>query len=98
MNPMAKIKFVKPIPEIEVERGAFLMPSLITAGLPVASSCNGDGVCGKCRIQIVEGHENLSPPESIETGLRDRLKIPRMTRVSCQTQVLGDVRVDASYW
>lgn len=95
---MPKIKFAKPIPEFEVEPGALLMPSLLAAGLPVASSCNGDGVCAKCRIQVLEGHENLSPPNEIENGLRDRLKIPRTIRISCQTQVLGDIRIDASYW
>lgn len=95
---MPVIRFVKDKPDIVVEKGAFLMKSLLDAGLPVASSCHGDGVCAKCRIIIVEGSENLSPVNSVEQMLRDRLKIPREMRISCQTQVLGDIRVDASYW
>jgi 2Fe-2S ferredoxin len=98
MKPMPKIKFAKPIPEIEVECGAPLMASLLAAGLPVASSCHGDGICAKCRLQILEGHESLSPPNALETALRDRLRFPRTTRLSCQAAVLGDVCVDASYW
>ena len=95
---MPVIRFVKNIPEIHVEAGANLMDSLLAAGLPVASSCHGDGVCAKCRIVIVEGAENLSPIGMLEQMLRDRLRIPKGVRISCQTLVLGDVRVDATYW
>ena len=74
------------------------MQSLLDAHLPVASSCLGDGVCGRCRVQIVSGKENLSPIGATEEILRDRLKIPAEQRISCQTNVLGDVTVDTSYW
>ena len=74
------------------------MKALLAAGLPVASSCQGDGICAKCRIQIVEGAENLSPVNPREQILRDRLRIPREYRISCQTLVLGDIKIDASYW
>ena len=95
---MPVIRFVKNIPEITVTSGALLMKSLLEAGLPVASSCHGDGICAKCRITIVEGSENLSKINGTEQILRDRLKISRELRISCQTQVLGDIKVDASYW
>lgn len=74
------------------------MDSLLKAGLPVASSCHGDGVCAKCRIIVLEGLENLSKANPIEQMLRDRLRIPANVRISCQTQVLGDIRIDTSYW
>jgi 2Fe-2S ferredoxin len=92
------IRFVKNIPAIEVVSGANLMQSLLAAGLPVASSCHGDGVCAKCRVEIVSGAENLSTIGPLEQTLHDRNRIPRGKRVSCQTQVLGDVTVDTAYW
>ena len=95
---MPLIKFVKKWPELNVEQGANLMKSLLLAGMPVASSCHGDGVCSKCRIQILSGMENLSPINVTEEVLRDRLKVPKDVRISCQTQVLGDITVDTSYW
>ena len=95
---MPVIRFSKNIPEFEVEHGANLMQALLKAGLPVASSCLGDGVCAKCRIIIIKGHEHLSPINALETLLRDRLKIAKEFRISCQTQVLGDIQIDASYW
>ena len=95
---MPFIRFVKDYPALEVAAGATLMAELRAAGLPVASSCNGDGVCAKCRIQIVEGAENLSRETPLEEILRARNRIPRDQRVSCQTKVLGDIKVDTGYW
>lgn len=95
---MPVIRFVKNYPEITVESGALLMPVLLAAGLPVASSCHGDGVCAKCRVVVIAGSENLSRVEGVEQMLRDRLKIPKDVRISCQTKVLGDVTIDTSYW
>ncbi len=95
---MPVISFAKNQAPITVEAGANLMKSLLEAGLPVASSCKGDGICAKCRVLIVTGAENLSQINPREQVLRDRLRIPREARISCQTGVLGDVTVDASYW
>ena len=95
---MPTIRFVKKHAEIQVESGANLMEQLLLAGLPVASSCHGDGICGKCRIHIVAGAENLSKINSVEELLRDRLQVPKEYRISCQTQVRGDVVIDTSYW
>ena len=95
---MPVIRFAKTDREIVVEKGANLMKALLSAGLPVASSCLGDGICGKCRIYIIEGFENLTPMNAVETILRDRLKVPREQRISCQSEIIGDIRVDASYW
>lgn len=74
------------------------MRSLLDAGLPVASSCNGDGVCAKCGIRIIEGMENLSEPNATELFLREKNNIREGFRISCQTHVLGDILIDAGYW
>jgi len=95
---MPTIRFKKNKPPIEVPVGAVLMRSLLDAGLPVASSCNADGVCAKCGIRIVEGMENLSEPNATELFLKEKNGIRDGFRISCQTQVLGDVTVDAGYW
>lgn len=95
---MATIHFKKSFPAIEVEPGTLLMKALLDAGMPVASSCKGDGICGKCRIEIVSGAENLSQINGREAILRDRLKVQPNYRISCQTQVMGDVTVDTTYW
>jgi 2Fe-2S ferredoxin len=95
---MPKIHFLKPRPAIEAEVGSKLMMTLLESGVPVASSCGGDGVCGKCRVKIMAGEKNLSPENPTETYLRERFSLERNERISCQADVLGDVTVDTTYW
>jgi 2Fe-2S ferredoxin len=95
---MPIIHFARGRAPVTVEAGANLMNALLATGVPVASSCRGDGVCAKCRIRIVEGARNLSPEGDVEKFLREKFQIPKNERVSCQTLVNGDITVDASYW
>ncbi|MBK9323123.1 MAG: 2Fe-2S iron-sulfur cluster binding domain-containing protein [Bdellovibrionaceae bacterium] len=95
---MPRISFKKSRPSLEVPAGTNLMRCLIGAGLPVASSCNSEGVCAKCGIRILEGMQNLSSPNVTEIFLKEKNNIGGEIRISCQTQVLGDILVDASYW
>lgn len=81
-----------------VPEGANLMSALLKAGMPVASSCHGDGVCAKCLIMIVSGQDQLSSPNACELNLRSQNQIGEGHRVSCQTEVNGDIEVDTSYW
>jgi 2Fe-2S ferredoxin len=97
-NSMPLIQFRKNRAALTVESGANLMQALLAAGLPVASSCRGDGVCGKCRIQIVEGHASLSKESALELYLHERHGLEPSERVSCQTQVLGNITIDTTYW
>ncbi len=78
--------------------GANLMKSLLAGGLPVASSCRGDGVCGKCRLLVDASSVSVSKESELERSLRERHSIPAGLRVSCQVIVLGDITVDATYW
>jgi 2Fe-2S ferredoxin len=83
---------------LTVSPGENLMQALLKAGLPVASSCHGDGVCAKCRLQILKGWENLSAPNETELFLREKFELATNQRISCQSQVEGDIEIDASYW
>ena len=93
-----KIKFAKNRPDVPVDSGKNLMQNLLDAGIPVASSCRGDGVCARCRIQVTEGLENLSKPNPTEVYLRDRHSFEKNERISCQVQVTGDIKIDTPYW
>lgn len=96
---MPKIRFLKnPDRVVEVPAGTNLMTALLDAGLPVASSCDGEGVCAKCRLQIIEGSENLNRPNQLEEFLAERYDLKKGVRISCQCEVLGDVKVHATYW
>ena len=83
---------------IDVEAGSNLMSLLLENGVPVASSCNGDGVCAKCRVQIKAGVENISPINETEEILQDRESLKSGTRFSCQVTVFGEIEIDTPYW
>ena len=77
-----------------------LMQALLDMGLPVASSCGGVAVCGKCRIRIVSGGENLNPPNEDEKFLIEKERLEKDERISCQVEVRGPgpICVDTKYW
>ena len=95
---MPWIHFVKKIPSLEVPEGANLMQALLQHGLPVASSCGGDGICAKCKMEIIKGEPHVSAEEDKEKILKERLRIPKKMRLSCQVRVYGDITVDTPYW
>lgn len=90
--------FQNKYPDFEVETGENLMFELLRKDIPVASSCHGDGICSKCRIKIVNGAENLSLETEHEKFLKNKNNIPQDWRISCQTQVNGDLTIDTNYW
>lgn len=83
---------------LEVEKGSNLMLVLLSSLIPVASSCHGEAVCGKCIVRVTKGIENLSPENDDEQFLKERLDLNKNIRVSCQVRVQGDVEIDATYW
>ena len=84
---------------MNVNAGSTLMDVLLKIGLPVASSCRGDGVCTKCRLHVTELETGAASAISdFEQGLLDRIAADDDERISCQTEVLGLIEVDADYW
>jgi ferredoxin, 2Fe-2S len=65
---------------------------------PIASSCDGEGVCDKCRVTVLAGMEHLSPPNEIELRFRQERPFGTNERLACQTIVRGDVTITTSYW
>lgn len=58
-------------------------------GVEVSHVCGGDGACGTCRIEVVQGWDNLTLPTPDETY--KELEPPH--RLSCQAKLAGDVIV-----
>lgn len=95
---MPKISFLKNAKSFDVPYGSVLMKALLANQVPVASSCQGDGICGKCKLRITKGAENLSAATDLEKILIEKYQLKKNERISCQAQVLGDVELDAGYW
>lgn len=68
------------------------------AAVPLGNSCGAVGVCGRCRVRVVSGAENLSPPTSIEIRFAAVHRFAADERMACQAVVQGDCEVTTSYW
>jgi ferredoxin len=68
------------------------------AGAPLGNSCGGIGICARCRVRVVAGAENLSPPTSIELRVGGERGFAAGERMACQAVVKGDCEVTTGYW
>jgi uncharacterized 2Fe-2S/4Fe-4S cluster protein (DUF4445 family) len=84
---MPRVTFADAGQSGEFPEGTTLLAIAKELGVKVSSVCGGDGACGTCRIEVVEGWERLSPPTPDETY--KELEAPY--RLSCQSKLLGDV-------
>lgn len=75
--------------------GENLMDVLIAAGIPVASSCLGEGICSKCAVQMKP--LGVSSELEIKTMTRNRLDQTNH-RLCCQVFVMEDLIVKTRYW
>lgn len=47
---------------------------------------------------VLDGERNLSRVNAVEAGLTERNHLQNNERIACQTKILGDIEVTASYW
>lgn len=83
---------------LEVPRKSNLLRILQEAQIPVGSSCGGKGICASCKIIILNGADNLSTPNDIELDLKERNGLSEHDRISCQSQIYGDITITTNYW
>jgi 2Fe-2S ferredoxin len=68
------------------------------AGVPLGNACGGVGICARCRVQLVEGAENLTPRTAIEARVSAERGLESDERLACQAVVLGNCTVTTPYW
>jgi ferredoxin len=76
----------------EVDKDTNLLRMSIRYEGSVPFKCGG-GICGTCRVQIVDGHNNLSKVMKKEVNKLGQDKIDQGYRLACQTFVTGDVTI-----
>lgn len=79
---------------LELPENTNLMDGLIDSGLPVASSCHGEGICSKCVVEIMPSGE----PSVLEVDTLKRNKLALNSRLSCQVFLKEDCEVKTTYW
>lgn len=89
-----KVKFIPQNVELEIEPSKSVMQLAHENQIPIKSVCNGMPSCAECRVQIVEGEENVLPPGVKELNLIGTGYFIDRRRLSCQLLCFGDVTID----
>jgi ferredoxin len=78
--------------------GTYLIDAARDAGLDVPQQCGGFAICSWCRMTVLHGAASLSLPTFGEERLRSWEMLGIDERASCQSVVLDDLTVSATYW
>ncbi len=84
---MPKVTFVDHGLTAEFPEGKRLLEVAAEMDVRLSQVCGGDGACGTCRVEVVDGWDSLSPqtPDEIYKELEEPY------RLSCQAKLLADV-------
>ncbi|HUI11605.1 MAG TPA: 2Fe-2S iron-sulfur cluster-binding protein [Bacteroidota bacterium] len=82
----------------QVRKGVTIIAAANRADVPIGQSCNGDGVCGWCRVKVLKGMDHLMPPSAVEQKLMAACAFAPDERAACLARVSGDVAVTTGYW
>lgn len=72
-------------------QGETLLECAHRSGVSVLSSCGGRGVCGNCRVRVLEGEVNEPTPS--ERELFEQKELEAGWRLACQVTPLSHLRV-----
>jgi ferredoxin, 2Fe-2S len=73
-----------------VGKAGTLLNIALANGLEIEHPCDGEGTCGLCAVEIVEGKENLSEVAAEEQDVLATADPPN-PRLACQAVVKGNV-------
>jgi len=84
--------------EVVVVHDTSLVEAVHQAVLPLGQSCDGAVVCGFCRVRVLAGASNLTPPPAEESRLLATLHARPEERLACCARVAGPVTITTDYW
>src|SRR3569832_2373 len=90
---MAKVTYFQEGVTAEASSGQTLLQVSIDRRIPHLQQCGGHARCTTCRVQVLDGLANLSPPNSVEQRVATQRGWDAFTRLACQSRVQGDVVV-----
>lgn len=91
-----KVKFLPQDTEFEVKSGQSVLEVAQENNIYIKSVCGGIPSCAECRVKIVEGNNNVLPPNFKEKSLIGTTYFVDNSRLSCQIKCMGNITVDIS--
>ena len=95
---VARLRFEPMGLEVVVPPGRRVYDVATALGLPLAQSCGGEGICGRCGVRVVRGGSALSPERGPERARKVANRVDPELRLACLTTVRGPVVVTTDYW
>jgi 2Fe-2S ferredoxin len=83
---------------VRVPVGTLLIDAVREAGLPIARSCGGEGLCGRCGVRILDGSAAVGAESPDEARAKQRNRVDPDLRLACRVAVSADLAVAAPYW
>lgn len=74
-----------------VPGGTTILQASRELGADIESPCGGSGKCGKCKVRVEEGYENLSPLTDQERQMLTPQELAGQGRLACCAEIRGDV-------
>jgi uncharacterized 2Fe-2S/4Fe-4S cluster protein (DUF4445 family) len=87
---ISKVRFLPDNKNIEVENGTTIMEAAQKVGVYINSLCGGNGVCGRCKVQV-SGGRVLADKDSISLLSKDEIKEGYV--LACQARIDHDIEV-----
>ena len=85
-----KVTFLPDGEVLEVEEGATIMEAAQKAGVYINSLCGGEGVCGRCRVQIADGNVRA---DKNSISFLSKEEVREGYALACQAKVDEDIEV-----
>lgn len=92
------VRFMPSGKDVAVEKDTTLVDAAAIAHLPFGSLCEGELMCGMCRITVIAGGHNLIPISPEERRTLAAIHADPDERLACLARVTGPVTVTTDYW
>ncbi len=76
---------------VQAAQGEPLLEALAEAGVVLDAPCGGEGICGKCRVIVLEG---AGLPNAAEEDALTEEELQNGMRLACQTPVVVPLKVE----
>ena len=88
-----KIDLIPDNAEISISKDETILTASLRNDIQHLHACGGLGMCSTCRVEILEGEDNLSQKSKSEQKLSEKLELPSNIRLACQTKIKGNVKL-----
>lgn len=92
---MAQVTFLPKNVTVEVEPGTRMLDAALQHGVEIITGCTM-GICATDTCAVVQGIENIAPPNEDEADTLTRVPPGRNIRLACQAVILGDCVIEVN--